>query len=258
VPRDVREAPGQGVTGGVDGRRVSVGSRSFIVGELSAPDPAARQVPAALRAFVAVDGVVAGVIEYSDRPRAGARALLARLATLGVTRTILLSGDDEANALATARDVGITEARGDLLPADKVAAVTALSETGRKVLMVGDGTNDAPALRTADVGIALAGHGGGISAEAADVVILNDDLARVGDAVAIGQRTMRIARQSIWVGLSLSALAMVIAALGYIPAVVGALLQEGIDVAVILNALRATWMPLAAPAPLSLATSGPS
>jgi P-type E1-E2 ATPase len=124
-----------------------------------------------------------------------------------------------------------------------VEYVQRLVERGDRVLMVGDGTNDAPALSTATVGIALASGGGGISAEAADAVILADDPTRVAEAIAISRRTLRIARQSIWVGLGMSGVAMGVASLGYIPPIVGALLQEGIDVAVILNALRAAFPP---------------
>jgi P-type E1-E2 ATPase len=133
------------------------------------------------------------------------------------------------------------EVHGELLPADKAAIVARFRADGEVVMMVGDGTNDAPALSAADVGVALAGHGGGVTSEAADVVILVDDLSKVGDALAISRRTMRVARQSIIAGLLLSGVAMAFAAFGYIPPTAGALLQEGIDVAVILNALRASW-----------------
>ena len=136
--------------------------------------------------------------------------------------------------------MGVDEAHGGLLPGEKVAFVQALVRAGDRVLMVGDGTNDAPALSSATVGIALASGGGGITAEAADAVLLADDPARIAEAIAISRRTLRLARQSIWVGLGLSAAAMVVASFGYLPPTAGALLQEGIDVAVILNALRAT------------------
>ncbi|MFP5354985.1 MAG: HAD family hydrolase, partial [Gemmatimonadota bacterium] len=150
------------------------------------------------------------------------------------------------NTRDAADRVGIAEAVGDLLPGDKVERVAELSRREGRVLMVGDGVNDAPALSRADVGIALAGHGGGITAEAADVVILIDDLSRVGEAVRIAQGTLRIAKQSILVGLGLSGVGMIVAALGYLPPVAGALAQEAIDVAVILNALRASKVPTTA------------
>jgi len=130
--------------------------------------------------------------------------------------------------------------RGDLLPQQKVEAVRELMRSGRKVVMVGDGTNDAPALSAATAGIALAAHGGGIAAEAADAVILCDDITRVADAIRIGRRAVGIARQSIIAGLGLSGLAMVAAAMGYLTPTTGALVQEAIDVAVILNAVRAS------------------
>jgi P-type E1-E2 ATPase len=156
---------------------------------------------------------------------------------------MLLSGDDQANAEAVARPVGGGEVYGDLLPEEKVAFVGRLVSEGERVLMAGDGTNDAPALSSATVGIALASGGGGIAAEAADAVILADDPTRIAEAIVISRRTLRLARQSIWAGLGLSGIAMVVASLGYIPPVAGALLQEGIDVAVILNALRASFVP---------------
>ena len=127
-------------------------------------------------------------------------------------RTLLLSGDEQANATAVAHAVGIEEAHGDLLPEQKVAYIQRLVKEGERVLMVGDGTNDAPALSSATVGVALASGGGGITAEAADAVLLADDPTRLREAIAISRRTLRLARQSIWAGLGLSGLAMIAAA----------------------------------------------
>ena len=237
----VVESPGRGVRGDVEGRHVVVGARALVAE--SAPDGEAELArldigSAQLRAYVAVDGVVAGSVEYADELRPGLTRFLADLRAMGVRRMVLLSGDREVNARAVADAVGITEVQGDMLPGDKVEVVHALTAQGETVLMVGDGTNDAPALSAAAVGVALASHGGGITTEAADVVLLVDDVTRVAEAIRISRRTLRVARQSIWAGLGLSAIAMVFAALGNIPPAIGALLQEGIDVAVILNALR--------------------
>lgn len=240
------EAPGQGVSGEVDDRTVAVGSWSYIKERhpRAAVDFAeASRGSDGLRAYVAVEGRGAAIVEYADAMRPGLAEFFRRLRELGVQRTLLLSGDAQPNADAVAHAVGIDEAVGDLLPEQKVAAVQRLMKGGERVLMVGDGTNDAPALSSATVGIALASGGGGISAEAADAVILADDPTRITEAMTISRRTMRIARQSIWVGLGLSSVAMGFAAAGMIPPTIGALLQEAVDVAVILNALRASAAP---------------
>lgn len=246
--REVVEAPGQGISGLVEGRRVAVGGWSYVLAVAPEAKPGLealleRAGTHGLRAFVSVDGRGAGVIEYADRLRPELTGFLHRLARLGVRRTVLLSGDAQANVNAVAAEMGIAEAHGELLPEAKVAFVHRLVKSGERVVMVGDGTNDAPALSSATVGVALASGGGGITAEAADAVILADDPSRLADAIAISRRTLRLARQSIWVGLGLSGAAMVAAGLGHIPPTIGALLQEGIDVAVILNALRAAGRP---------------
>ncbi len=245
---DVVETPGEGVTGRVDGRSVTVGGRAYVLRRHPAAAAGLNQAlatagPGVLRAYVAVDGRAAGAVEYADRIRPGMVEFFADLRRLGVGRVLLLSGDDQANAAAVARAVGVVEVHGDLLPEQKVPFVKRLVSEGERVLMAGDGTNDAPALSSATVGIALASGGGGIAAEAADAVILADDPTRIAEAIVISRRTLRLARQSIWAGLGLSGIAMVAASLGYIPPVAGALLQEGIDVAVILNALRTSFAP---------------
>jgi P-type E1-E2 ATPase len=193
---------------------------------------------AGLRAYVTVDGRAAGAIDFADRLRTSVTATLRRLRASGIHRAILLSGDQQRYVDTIAREAGIGDARGDLLPEDKVAIVAQLDRAGERVLMVGDGVNDAPALSRAAVGVALASHGRGIASESADVILLDDDVAGVAEAVEIGRKTMRIARQSILVGLGLSAAAMMFAAAGIIGPVTGAVIQEAIDVAVILNALR--------------------
>ncbi|MFL5615260.1 MAG: heavy metal translocating P-type ATPase [Gemmatimonadaceae bacterium] len=237
------ESPGRGLTADVDGHEVMVGARTFVLERAShtlAELAALERNEVGLRAYLAVDGKLAGVVEYEDRVRPGVRQFIAGLARFGIRRTLLLSGDHTPNVRAVGQEAGITEIRGDLLPEGKVSVIQQLGREGARVLMVGDGTNDAPALSAAHVGIALASHGGGISAEAADVVVLADELSRVTEALAIGRRTMSIARQSIWLGITLSAAAMVVASLGFLAPTAGALLQEVIDIAAITNALRAS------------------
>jgi heavy metal translocating P-type ATPase len=244
-PDSVHEEPGRGVRAVVEGRLVLVGSRSFASDHSPAADAAlaALATPERLTAFVTVDGMAAGIVEYEDRIRPEAPAALAALRELGISRMQVLSGDSQENVLAVARALGVADARGNLLAAEKVHAVDALRAGGHRVLMMGDGTNDAPALETATVGVAIAPREAAITAEAADIVLLADDLRLLPAAIAIGRHALRIARQSVRVGLGLSALAMVFAAAGYIAPTVGALIQEAIDVSVILNALRSARDP---------------
>jgi len=229
------EAPGAGVAGLVDGRAVVVGSIGFLASRgIAVP----RAPEDRTTAFVSVDGRLAGTIEFADRLRHQVPSLMQRLAVLGVTETVMLTGDRESSAEVIAAHAGIRTVRANLLPADKVAAVEELKRRYGTVVMVGDGINDAPALVAATVGIAMGAHGTAISAEAADVVLLVDDIARVGDAMAISRRMRRIALQSIAVGLGASFLLMAIARVGLVPPAAGAVMQETLDAAVILNALR--------------------
>jgi P-type E1-E2 ATPase len=240
------ETPGQGISGVVDGHRVRVGARAFVLPSCDDGVGMADVIErpgATLRAYVSIDKHLAAVLEYADEVRHDLPMVLASLAQAGVRRVVLLSGDHAPIAREVASAAGIRETYGDLLPGDKARFIERLRAEGRIVMMVGDGTNDAPALSMADVGIALAAHGGGITAEAADVIVLVDALDRVAEAMEIGRRTMRIAKQSIWAGLGLSGVAMLIAAFGGLPPIAGAAIQEIIDVAVILNALRTSRSP---------------
>jgi P-type E1-E2 ATPase len=156
---------------------------------------------------------------------------------MGVTQTVMLTGDAKATAQHVADQLGVTEVDADCLPLDKVHRVQAL--THRPVMMVGDGVNDAPVLAAADVGVAMGARGSTAASESADVVIMKDDLSRVARAVEISKQTIRIATQSIWIGMVLSVGLMVVAVFGLLPAILGATLQEIIDLVTILNALRA-------------------
>lgn len=229
------ESPGRGVSGSVEGRRVHVGSLRYLS---DAGIPVRESSSAGTTAHVAVDGHVAGAIHFADRLRHQVPALMQHLAVLGVRDTVMLTGDRETTAQAIAAQAGIRTVRANLMPADKVAAVRELAQRYGSVLMVGDGINDAPALAAATVGVAMGAHGTAVSAEAADVVLLVDDIARVGDAVAISRRMRRIVLQSIGVGLGVSFALMVVASLGHITPAAGAVMQEALDAAVILNALR--------------------
>jgi heavy metal translocating P-type ATPase len=247
VPTAVKEQPGSGIVGDVDGRSVAVGSTAWLESngyvdvsdhdrELDETDDAGRA-----KVHVGVDGRLEGVIVMGDRLRPGAETLVGDLRRVGIKHVALVSGDHADTAAEVARLVGIDEVYAEQSPEAKLSVVREMrvAPGRRNVVMVGDGINDAPALALADVGIAMAGKGATISSETADVVITVDDASRVALSISIGRRSLDIARQSVVYGLGVSMLAMVVAAFGYLPPVWGALFQEVIDVAVIVNALRA-------------------
>ncbi|MBN9110757.1 MAG: heavy metal translocating P-type ATPase [Pseudonocardia sp.] len=243
VPADVAEEPGRGVSAVVDGTRVQVGKRT--------PPPTAswtRSVSsrALLDGATVVwvgcggraDDDVVGAILLRDPLRRDAPRTLRRLRAAGLNRLVLLTGDRTAPAREVGAMLGLDDVRAEQSPADKVAAVRA--ERARAVtVMVGDGVNDAPALAAATVGVAMGSRGATAASEAADVVLTVDRLDKLADAMGIARRSRRLAVQSALVGMGLSLAAMAAAAAGLLPPAAGALLQEGIDVAVILNALRA-------------------
>ncbi|MGO4583744.1 heavy metal translocating P-type ATPase [Arthrobacter sp. 2RAF6] len=225
------------------GVKAVCGSQTVVVGKAAFVDSATTGFEKAdvasgqLGIHVGVDGRFAGTLIMSDPLRENAVATLAWLRRLGVRETMLLTGDTRSTASHIAAEAGITRVLADCLPADKVAAVAQLSD--RPVMMVGDGVNDAPVLAASDVGIAMGAKGATAASESADVVIVLDDLSKVAAAVDIGRHTIHIARTSIWTGILLSVGLMAAAADGFVPAVAGALLQELVDLATILNALRA-------------------
>ncbi|MFG6444824.1 heavy metal translocating P-type ATPase [Microbacterium sp. P07] len=237
---DAQEVATAGVRARFRSGQVLVGKLSFVLSQA----PTAHAYPLAageLAIYVCVDGRFAGAIIAQDPLRANAVSTIAELRRLGAERIVMMTGDARTTANAIAAQAGITDVRSGCLPADKVAAVIGMTE--RPVVMIGDGVNDAPVLAAADVGIALGARGATAASDSADVVILVDDLSRAAAAVSIGKDSVRIALQSIWIGIVLSIALMLVAAFGVIPAAVGAGTQEVVDLICILNALRALRPP---------------
>ncbi|WP_292865987.1 heavy metal translocating P-type ATPase [Microbacterium sp.] len=235
---DAEESTANGVTARIDGHTVVVGKRSFISATVGQEVRHALLNSGELAVYVAVDGASAGALVFRDEVRANARTTIDSLRAQGIRQVVMLTGDDRPTAEHVASTLGIDDVRANCLPIDKVNAVTAITE--RPVVMVGDGVNDAPVLAAADIGIAMGARGSTAASESADVVILRDDISRVARALTVGRETVNVALQSIWVGIALSMILMIIAASGVLPALVGAWLQEGVDVISILWALRAS------------------
>lgn len=237
VPDHVTEFPGEGVSGQVEGRSVIVGGAGFVTGQIGLPSRAQDAPPGAVVVALAVNGQMAGQIVLSDRLRDGMTGLLAGLRGQGVERILLATGDRPDVAAAISADLGLDAVHAEMTPDGKRRLIDAERLDG-VVMMVGDGVNDAPALAAADIGVAMGARGAAASAEAADVVILLDQLAPLLPGLSIARGARAIALQCIYAGIGLSVLGMIAAALGYLTPVQGAVLQEVIDVAVILNALR--------------------
>ena len=243
VPEQVRETMGSGLVGVIDGRQVSAGARDMILPPGHLAPWASRAIRraswrSALVVFVAIEGKPIGALLLADELRSDTPRAIRLLRDAGIARMVMVTGDRAAAAQAIGAALDLDAVLADRVPSDKVDAVRSEQQL-HPTIMVGDGINDAPALASADVGIALGARGASASSEAADVVILADRLDRVGEAILIAQRARRIAVESIVAGMGLSLAAMAAATLGWLAPVPAAIVQEVIDVAVILNALRA-------------------
>lgn len=256
VIKNINEDAGKGVSGEVNGHAVRVGRLSFAAAgeegflavDRTAPSRSEDDLrtrfgllqPDEMASYVSVDGQLIARIVLRDVPRANAKAALAKLHELGVTKLAMLTGDKRASANIIASEVGIDEVHAELFPEDKVAAVKAATGAGKTVtMMVGDGVNDAPVLAVADIGVAMTDGTSTAASESAQVVIMNDNIAAVPRAIAIARRTERVMLQAVIAGLVLATIGMIAAAFNLIPVVVGAFLQEAIDVVSILWALTA-------------------
>lgn len=248
VDRGLRLAPAvhaeeiatNGVTATIEGRVVVVGKPAYVAS--LAPDTRRTELASGqLAAYVAIDGRFAGALVLADAVRPDAAAVVEGLRQRGIERIVMLTGDADATAAAIAAPLGVNEVHAELLPGKKVSLAAEM--TPRPLLMVGDGVNDAPVLAAADIGVAMGARGSTAAGEAADAVVLKDSLLPVLRAVDIGRHTLRVAYAAIWIGIVLSVGLMLIAATGIIPAVAGAFIQELVDLATILYALRALTGP---------------
>jgi heavy metal translocating P-type ATPase len=244
LPQLFHEIPGRGVEGDIDGKHYCVGSFDFLEQRIGNSENHQAAISHHYEEgknliFLVQDHTCMGFLVISDHIRPKVPELLKKLGALGVKEIAMITGDSQKNAQVIASQAGIQHFEAGLLPEQKVTIVRQFKELYHSVMMVGDGINDAPALATATVGVAMGAYGTAISAESADIVLLVDDLSKVADVICVGKRMLHIAKQSILIGIGLSLLLMVIAVFGYIPPAIGAMLQEVIDVAVILNALRA-------------------
>jgi soluble P-type ATPase len=243
MPTQTAEQHGAGVVADVDGREVAVGKLAWILD--GSPEPAevarfrsrvARVSPTVV--YISVDKAIVGALVFDDQVRADASTTIRALRRTGVEKVVMATGDHPVVARSVGMAIGVDDILAEAAPEEKVLLLQELQREGTTT-MVGDGINDAPALAAADVGVAMGARGATASSEAADVVLVVDRLQRLVDAIAIAQRSRSIAVQSVVIGMGLSLVAMTAASFGLLVPIVGALVQEAIDVVAILNSLRA-------------------
>ncbi|MCV3314419.1 heavy metal translocating P-type ATPase [Pediococcus ethanolidurans] len=229
---EIQEVTGMGITAQVDQHHVKIGRKKFVTTETF-------ETPKQTAIYISIDDRFAGYITFSDQIRPEASITITQLNKLGIKNTLMISGDQKATANMVGNQIGIAKVYSECLPKDKIAVLKDQENHLRPVVMIGDGVNDAPSLTVADVGIAMGARGSTAASESADIVILKDDLGRVARTLSISQYTMKIAKQSVLIGIFICIGLMLIAATGIIPALIGALFQEVVDTVTILWALLA-------------------
>ncbi|MDO4271621.1 MAG: heavy metal translocating P-type ATPase [Candidatus Saccharibacteria bacterium] len=236
--RSIREATGGGLFATVDKKRIVIGSQEFLTNNKISDLPATK-IHDQTSILVAINGKYAGAIYFSDRLRRGAKTIARSLRQLGVRKLIMLTGDRQTTATQIGREVKMNHVYAQLKPTDKLNIIRDYQNQRHRVAMVGDGINDAPVLATANVGVAMGVMGSTVAGETADIIITGDHISRVVELRQIAKHTITVARQSVLLGMIVCLCLEIVAVFGFIPVIVGALLQELIDVLTIINALRA-------------------
>ncbi|WP_036135791.1 heavy metal translocating P-type ATPase [Novilysobacter defluvii] len=244
VPGDVTPVPGKGIVSDIEGRRVLIGNGPLleqygVLDDVGAADTA-RALAAAGRTpmIVAVDQQVIGVIAVADRMREDASEMVARLHAAGVRKVVMLTGDTRLVAEAVGKATGIDEIHASLLPEDKLDAVAKLQREGHVVAMVGDGVNDAPALATANIGVAMGAAGSAVAVETADIALMGDNLLKLPQAIGLAKRTVSVMRQNILLALATVVVLLAGVFAGGVTMSLGMLVHEASVLVVILNAMR--------------------
>jgi Cd2+/Zn2+-exporting ATPase len=241
-PTDLETVNGKGIRANLGVQRIEIGNLKLFAGEAMSADVTAQvdrlESVGRTTMLVRAEGRFAGVIGLMDTPRPGVAAVLAELRSLGVTKTVMLTGDNESVARAVAQAVGLDDVRASLLPEDKIAIVAGLVEQYGQAAMVGDGANDGPALARATVGIAMGGAGTDVALEAADVVLMSDDLGKLPFAVGLSRAARAVIRQNLFIALGAVALLIPATLFGWAGLGLAVLIHEGSTIVVVFNSLR--------------------